>query len=48
MENKFTGICILISAIILAAAIFWHARVGRYQPAGERMKIDTVTGSVFT
>ena len=47
MENKFTGVCILISAVILAAAILWHAQIGRYQSAGGQMKIDTTTGDIF-
>ena len=47
MDSKFTGICLVISAVILAAAIVWHAQVGRYQYATGSSKIDTVTGAIF-
>ena len=47
MNDKFTGICMVISAVIIAAAILWHAQVGRYQSASGQMKIDTTTGSIF-
>ena len=49
MESKFNGVCIVIAAIILAAAIVWHARIGRYQPFDPSIgtKIDTVTGSHY-
>ena len=55
MENalKVFGACIVIAAVILAAAIFYHARTGRYQfqpsnPPGVIWTLDTVTGDVKT
>jgi hypothetical protein len=50
----FLGVCIVISSIILAAAIIYHARfstpavgpVGRFFPAGHLLVVDTVTGEI--
>jgi hypothetical protein len=50
MENKFNGICMIVASIIIAAAIVWHAQVGRYLPVNNQVhgtKIDTTTGDVF-
>ena len=56
MQNsKFVGVCLLISSLILSAAIVYHARsstaIGRYQfqpssPPGVIWVIDTTTGEV--
>lgn len=61
MQNsKFVGVCLLISSLILSAAIAYHAKVstangtiGRYQfhpssPPGVILVIDTTTGQVKT
>jgi hypothetical protein len=50
MENKFNGSCLIVAAIIIAAAILWNGQVGRYQPVNGQvpgMRIDTATGNVF-
>jgi hypothetical protein len=50
MENKFTGVCVIVASIIIAAAILWNGQVGRYQPVSgqdPRLKMDTTTGDVF-
>ena len=56
-STKFLGICILLSAIVLSAAICWHAKstslIGRYQfqpsnPPGVIWTLDTTTGEVTT
>jgi hypothetical protein len=58
MANKFTGICMLISALIIATAIVLRggggaaqSQVGRYQfhpstPPGVIWILDTTTGKV--
>ena len=53
---KFLGVCVLIAATLLSAAIVFHAyrmgpQVGRYQfhpssPPGVIWVIDTTTGEV--
>jgi len=48
---KFVGICIVISAAIVAGAVIYHARIGRFQfqpsnPPGVIRTLDTVTGEV--
>jgi len=61
MQNsKFIGVCLLLSSLILSAAIVYHARaatangaIGRYQfqpsnPPGVIWVMDTTTGQVKT
>jgi len=42
--HKYLGRCIVFASFVLASAIVWHSRVGRYQ--GEMEIIDTVTGEM--
>lgn len=49
-SSRFLGICIVIAAVIVSAAVFYHERVGRYQfvssADGTRTwLVDTTTGS---
>lgn len=52
MDNqRFLGLCFLISAVLLAGALYLHARSGRYQlqqstPPGVVYILDTWTGEV--
>ena len=53
MENalKIVGVCMVVSAVIIAAALVYHARTGRFQFRPHNMPgvvrtIDTVTGEV--
>jgi hypothetical protein len=58
MQNsKFLGVCVLISSLIVAAAIVYHAKpattIGRYQfhphqTPGVFWVLDTTTGEVLT
>lgn len=61
MQNpRFVGVCLLISSLMLSAAIIYHAKtanssgtIGRYQfhpsnPPGVIWVIDTTTGEVKT
>jgi len=48
---KFLGICILLSSILLSAAIIWHKEPSRYQlyvPESQYdvLRLDTKTGEV--
>ncbi len=50
-SQKFLGICILISSLIIAAAIFIHAHKNRYRlqfsnPPGVTYVFDTWTGEL--
>jgi hypothetical protein len=50
-QSRFLGICILIAAVIVAAALVSHAQSGRYQfqpncPPHIIRILDTVTGEV--
>ena len=57
-DQKFLGLCLVVAALILGAAIVYHAHrpgssVGRYQfqpstPPGVIWVIDTTTGEVKT
>jgi len=56
-QSKFLGICILVSSLIIGAALVFHANkdnsVGRYQfhpsnPPGVIWILDTTTGEVKT
>jgi hypothetical protein len=58
-DQKFLGVCLVIAALILGAAVVYHGReksaaqVGRYQfrpsnPPGIIWVIDTTTGKVQT
>jgi hypothetical protein len=56
MQNaKFVGVCLLLSSLILSAAIAYHAKAstanGRYQfhpstPPGVIWVMDTATGKI--
>jgi len=51
VSSKCLGVCIVIAAVILSAALLYHAKVGRYQfvssADGTRTwMIDTVTGNL--
>jgi len=46
---KVVGVCMAISAMIVAAALIYHARTGRFQfqPNSPVIRtIDTVTGEI--
>ena len=48
-QLRFLGICILIAAVIIAAALVYHGRKGRYQLQMcdyRAMVLDTVTGEI--
>jgi hypothetical protein len=50
-SSKFVGVCLLLSSLILSAAIVYHAKTGRYQfhpstPPGVIWTMDTSTGEV--
>ena len=50
-NQKYLGVCVLISSIIIAAALVVHTFTGRYQfqsstPPGVIWVIDTWTGVV--
>jgi len=52
-NSQIIGICVVVSALILAAAIFLHGRRGRYQlhgvlPPGTLAVIDTSSGVINT
>jgi hypothetical protein len=52
-KQRFLGICIVIAAVIIAAAIYFHDSHSRYQfqpsnPPGMIWIIDTWTGVVKT
>ena len=51
-SSKFVGVCLLLSSLILSAAIVYHAKTGRYQfhastPPGMIWTIDTSTGGII-
>jgi len=50
-QMKFLGVCIVIAGAIIAGALIYHARIGRYQfhpstPPGVIWILDTVTGEI--
>jgi hypothetical protein len=56
-DSKFVGVCLLLSSLILSAAIVYHAKAstanGRYQfqassPPGVIWILDTTTGQFKT
>ena len=50
-KSRFMGICILIAAVIVGAALVYHAQSGRYMfhqssPPNLIRILDTMTGKV--
>ncbi len=49
-DQKFLGFCIIVAALILAGAIYFHGRTQRYQLVQGDHQIyvqDTVTGDTY-